>query len=159
MTKLITIFPRSKCHYYTWHQGNHHTMSNLIVHGVTIVKLPFGVPSPLCSDRNFTIMGGDDFHDVKKGLSLLNVGLFVLKILPSEIGTPARRKKMWEDLRWTPYLSSRAQGCLGQIISHPSTLGALRFSVGHFFRTFAGTLTPPIFSWHRSALSLSVPSP
>ena len=38
-------------------------------------------------------MGGDDFHDVKKGLFLLNVCLFVLEILPSEIRTPAREKK------------------------------------------------------------------
>jgi hypothetical protein len=51
----------------------------------------------------------DDFHDVKKGLSLLNVCLFVLEILPSEIRTPVRKKRQ-EDLRWTPYPSSRAQG-------------------------------------------------
>jgi hypothetical protein len=100
MTKLISIFPRSKRHYYTAPTqlnkiiiGNHQAMSNLIVHGVTITKLPFGVPAPLCSDRNFTIMGDDDFHDVKKGLSLLNVCLFVLEILPSENRTPARGKK------------------------------------------------------------------
>ena len=74
MTKLITIFPRSKRHYYTAPTtklnkitiGNHHAMSNLIVHGVTITKLPFGVPTPLCSDRNFTIMGADDFHMSKR---------------------------------------------------------------------------------------------
>lgn len=47
--------------------GNHHAVSNLIVHGVRITDLQFGVPMLLDSDHNFTITGGGDFHDVKKG--------------------------------------------------------------------------------------------